>query len=267
MSSVISQEYVECVSHFVQLIHSKKTDAEKRGNHVDFLFRGQGNLDWKLEPGLARCEPRTESIKPERRLKHFERLVVEEFIRTYPQYSNQLLNDDWEVLSFAQQHGLPTRLLDWTYNALAALWFAIESTQEYASKCIKEPKGKKDAAVWIFEPKLQDYLRIKRYSTPSEIDDILILRPRFNDPRIVAQSSCYSVHPFNKSGCLISLDDHPIHRKKLTKLIIPVAIHYEIRQDLKMLGIHQATLFPDTDNLCQHLKWRYFKRLSPSLSS
>jgi hypothetical protein len=46
------------------------------------------------------------------------------FAREYASHSNQNHTDDTDILAAAQHHGLPTRLLDWSENILAACYFS-----------------------------------------------------------------------------------------------------------------------------------------------
>jgi hypothetical protein len=75
-------------------------------------------------------------------------------------------------------------------------------------------------------------------------------KPFHVDRRIVAQSAWFSVHPY------IQLKDKfvPLERNKrfdrdLTRLIVPRERFAAIRQELRLLGVSQASMFPDLSGL------------------
>src|SRR5262245_37099940 len=126
MNSIPEKE-IGSVHEYVEHVESQypKTTA------TEFvLFRGQRQESEKgLVPGIARWEPR-EGLVPVTEEGEYLRAVEKEIIKQFCKKSIPFLERepkttlDW--LTVAQHHNVPTRLLDWSCNALASLWFVID---------------------------------------------------------------------------------------------------------------------------------------------
>src|SRR5258708_39996306 len=92
--------------------------AEPRGRWV---FRGHSNVNFALIPAVGRAAHTSQS-----RAK-YEQSLFDIFCREARGYVSAIPATDWEWLSLAQHHGLPTRLLDWTTNPLVAAFFAVSA--------------------------------------------------------------------------------------------------------------------------------------------
>ena len=239
MKRPVKIKIIDTVQDFVALVDQEKDTAEKSGNDVDFLFRGQ-RRDLPLLPKLARLELRGE-------IQNIEKLIIDEFRRTSLPLSEFKPENDWDLLALAQHHGLPTRLLDWTYSALAALWFTVH----------KPPHNKENGVVWILKPDVEDFRTDTEKYGPLSNRVTKIFRPKIISRRISAQAGAFTVHKINDGGRIIRFETHKKFKSKLVKVIIPHQGFARIRHRLNMLGVNSATLFPDIDGLCSHLEWRY----------
>ncbi len=120
-------------------------------NFTDPLFRGHREESWSLVPKIARLE-----LRDNKDLLSTEQAMLTEFRgRALPHLEFQP-RSNWEWLALAQHFGMATRLLDWTTNPLAALWFAIEGPSE----------GQSRAAVWIYRERVPVLHRLDESLSP-----------------------------------------------------------------------------------------------------
>lgn len=105
------------------------------------VFRGQADVEFELLPSIARGREDDMSIS----ILSEERNLIEMAKFKMP----DIFNDDLkpvELLARLQHHGIPTRLLDITENALVALYFA----------CCDEKCRDKDGEVIVFKDKREN---------------------------------------------------------------------------------------------------------------
>lgn len=242
-------ETVTSVTEFVSRIAEIKQKQIERGNENDLLFRGQP-CDKPLLPKLGRVPVRGERAK-------LERLMLDKFARESLPFREFEPKDEWDLLALAQHHGLPTRLLDWTHSAFAALWFAVRNPPEKTD----DGKDLEKAVVWVLCAGLSDFQLDTTATSP--LDNklrTLIFRPKAISRRIVAQSAVFTVHKLiEDTSNFLALDKNNSYKNKLMKLVIPPEDFARIRAELNMFNANAASLFPDLDGLCLHLAWRYTK--------
>ena len=85
------------------------------------IYRGMADESWNLVPSLNRVCGHDLSLETQ---------VFRSF-RKYGYAELAEYSGFWKLLPVAQHHGLPTRLLDWTYSPLVAAHFATEDTSCY----------------------------------------------------------------------------------------------------------------------------------------
>lgn len=105
------------------------------------MYRGLLSFDFSLIPAIGRYLPLYEQHGFDKdRLLRDERDSLRIFRTEAAHNLSYQPRTLWQVLAAAQHHGLPTRLMDWTFNPLVALYFAVELPTDG------------DAVVYAFEP-------------------------------------------------------------------------------------------------------------------
>lgn len=192
-----------------------------------FFYRGQASVDFKLIPSIGRNIVEGQ----EKVLLQYEREIFDDFKRKYSMFTDVRPKNDMEFLFLAQHYGLPTRLLDWTYNPLIALYFACCSDAD------------KDAAVFqsypfshkVFDPERHDVLAF---------DDYTFLIPNITDVRYKNQNGLFVLYPEPWSENFNHIS---------TKFIIPAAAKGDIMNKLIKIGINQSFIMPSLDSLCRDI--------------
>jgi len=233
------------IEAYLKLIKQKKDENILNGNVEDFLFRGQ-TADYPLLPKLGR-------LKAKGDLKMIERQMLDEFKRTNPLLiESQRPMDDWDYLTLGQHYGLPTRLLDWSKNALTALWFA---TAENSSIIMENVSP----VIWILMPCRDDFEIETGAIHPFDVPETRIVQPRIIKQRINNQSGVFSVHSTADILQKRNLNEADSYAGKLIKVVIPPERLKDIRTDLNTVGINAFTIYPELEGLCSYLQWRYFE--------
>ena len=225
------------------------------------IYRGQRDESLPLLPGIARApfdgkaaictDPDCPNdTSAERRLL----IMLREYgVTHFPAWVWHGTPEEvkWKQIIVAQHYRLPTRLLDWTTNPLAGLYFATEGLD---AKCGKKCSycragGKHDGAVFILRKCLTfsvTSLADKNKKPPlyaGPLDPGLLRAPEI-DRRIGAQGSVFSIRKDPLEPIVPDL-----------KFRIPVKRRPIILKELDDLGVNTRSLFPDLEGVARYLKW------------
>ncbi len=205
--------------------------TEPRGRWV---FRGHPNREYKLVPSVGRGAHTSQSRE------NYERSLFNIFCREAGGYISSLPSDDWEWLSLAQHHGLPTRMLDWTYNPLVALYFAVEALPTIEGELFAIRTNSKVSARG-------------QQKSPFSIARPTKYYPNIVSPRIRAQEGIFIIC----SQLETPLNQYLRDDWRLERFAIPAPAKEVLRYELFRVGVHASSIYPDIEGLSARLRWQH----------
>jgi len=157
---------------------------------------------------------------------------LNEFKRRAIPYITSIPSNDWDWLTLAQHHGLPTRLLDWTTNPLVALFFAVEAEEE------------NDAVIYALKDTTV-LCKANAKESPFEIIEPTLLYPAHMTSRVINQSGLFTLHSTPEEA----YDDDAI-----TKYIIKREVFFQLNTMADKYGINESTIYPGLDGITKHFR-------------
>jgi len=245
-------KYVECRRHItsVATLLSEAERLKKQHPGAPLWWRGQSAYAWGLRPSIGR--PHHFLGKRFSFKAGHEKAMLFRFRRhAYPLHC-RILNP-WETLFLARHHGLPVRLLDWSYNPLVALYFAAA----YDARPVQA------GAVWAFVRRIpasvitRDLVDVFDEPDPLAINGIKIIHPFYVTQRMVVQAGAFTIHS-NPLVDVETLSGHEFDPRDLDitalfKWRVPVRSRATVVNDLERLDVNSRRLFPELDGLARGL--------------
>jgi hypothetical protein len=234
--------------------------------HPSLVFRGLARAEYTNVPSLAR-------------LGDGFAVLERHLIRNFRKYAHREQPGPtlWDWLSLAQHHGLPTRLLDWTFSSFVAAHFATATSPGadavvWAVDCaavherlpddLRRALAREGADVFTTEllaaqaPGLEELDALSADGEPF----VLFFEPPSLDDRIVNQSAVLSAMSHPEASMDAWLERHP---EVWHAWRISASAKAQIRSRLDEANVTERVLMPGLDGLATWLRRYYAPGASP----
>jgi hypothetical protein len=264
---------VKSLGELVDRLTPAEPDPKIERRRDTGVYRGMADARWPLLTSLDQLG----GTDPPHTKSGLEEFILRNFIRYSRPHLSAPHADEWELLVTAQHHGLPTRLLDWSYSPLVAAHFATLNRQRESDRVVWRLDWQavhrkfnlpelalliEDLHNLFGEAEPFTPWRLFQSGTqpgaqrPRRKDFACLIEPPSIDARIVAQSATFTLCSDKSQSFDSFLEKHGLSGA-LTKFIIPQAEVARFRDQLDLVGIDERLIFPDLDGVAARMR-RYY---------
>ncbi len=288
------QGYLSCIQEITSRAREAVREEARRNKgavspgELNLWFRGLSKSSYECEPQLFREDEVVREaygvIGPNgvdhAKLQAVEQYLLSRFKVSARQHVSLPDSAMAEWLSVLQHYKIPTRLLDWSKNALVALYFAVHKDDgKHAARLSR--------SVWVLDPRAlcqeatgsryipdsseqtkrpyDRWFNHEHWENPTVVESLpLPIIPIQQNVRFTAQASRFTVH--TQRGSFTG--DGPG-----TKHLVQIALEFrdteelaQMKSDLRTCEIMSSTIAPSLDSIGEAIQ-RRFSRVAGDLAN
>ena len=210
------------------------------------VYRGQRKYR-PLLPSISRNNQPSKVLSIEKKLLKAFKKEAKGCLHLIPE-------TDWDWLVVGQHHGLPTRVLDMSYDPYVALWFALERHQQNDSA----------PEVWVLKPAPGDIIDSLENSRPFHGTRTKLFDTDFKIPRIKEQDGCFILFKYieNSEECFVPLEKNIIISKRIERIRLAKSAASKMLKEIEKRGFKKARLFPNIDDVAKSIKQTIYQNMA-----
>ena len=264
---MVKVETITNIEKILDLLSDQNFDDSIQRYRSPYLYRGLPNSNYCLMTSLQRnCKSKQEDI---------EGAILRNFTKYALIEEPQLTESIWRQLIIGQHHGLPTRLLDWTYFPLIGLHFAtsgedlscmdqhdsilwkidIEEINSLLPSEYKNVLSLEKAYLFTVDMLINLVNDLNKYDDDMGGNSLVLLEPPSIDQRIINQYSYFSIIPRKVQNIEEFFNDNTTNT---VKYIIDRKLRWQIRDMLDQMNINERVVYPGLDGVSAWLKRHYY---------